>query len=61
MPTKHIQDKTWDRVQEQYVKAVVATKSGFKETEILNLLIDIGIKHVTEEDYMKLALAKQAK
>lgn len=61
MPTKHIQDKTWDKVQEQFVKAVVTTKAGFKETEILNLLIDIGIRNVTEEDYIRLALQKKGK
>lgn len=35
MPSKHIQDQTWERVKEQYVRAVVTTKAGFKETEYL--------------------------
>ena len=52
MPSKHIQDKTWERVKEQFVRAVVTTKAGFKETEILNFLIEKGIENITDEDYI---------
>lgn len=58
MPSKHIQDQTWARVKEQYVRAVVATKAGFKETEILNLLIIKGIENITDEDYIRAASKK---
>ncbi|WP_308019332.1 hypothetical protein [Neisseria cinerea] len=59
MPSKHIQDKTWEEVKKEYVRAVVATKMGFKETEILNLLIEKGIKEIKEEDYIKYAMEKE--
>lgn len=58
MPSKHIQDQTWERVKEQYVRAVVTTKVGFKETEILNLLILKGIDNITDEDYIRAASKK---
>lgn len=53
MPSMHIQDKTWEAGKREYVRAVVATKTGFKETEILNLLINKGISAITEEDYVQ--------
>ena len=46
MPSKHIQDETWEKVREEFVRAVVLTKAGFKETEILNLLINKGIEKI---------------
>lgn len=58
MPSKHIQEQTWERVKEQYVRAVVTTKAGFKETEILNLLILKGIDNITDEDYIRAASKK---
>lgn len=61
MPSKHIQDPTWDKVKEQFIKAVVTTKAGFKETEILNLLILKGIENITEEDYIRYAASKNHK
>ncbi|MFV2028586.1 hypothetical protein [Neisseria sp. S1] len=59
MPSKHIQDKTWEKVKDEFVKAVVTTKAGFKETEILNLLILKGIENVKDEDYIRLAMEKK--
>lgn len=59
MPSKHIQDKTWDKVKDQFNRAIVTTKTGFKETEILNLLILKGIENIQEEDYIRLAAQKK--
>lgn len=59
MPSKHIQDPTWEKVKNQFVHAIVTTKAGFKETEILNLLILKGIEHITDEDYIRAAAKKQ--
>lgn len=53
MPTKHIPDTTWRKVEKETVKAVVATQTGFKDTEILNLLILKGLEAIKEEDYQK--------
>lgn len=54
MPTKHIDDKTWRKVEQETVKAVVATKEPLKDTEVLRLLILKGLEVVTVEDYRKL-------
>ena len=58
MPTKHIDDITWKKVQEEHVKAVVLTKTSFKDTEILKLLIKKGLENIKEDDYIKLATIK---
>lgn len=52
MPTKHIPDKTWRKVESEMVKAVVKTQKPFKDTEMLNLLILKGIESIEERDYM---------
>ena len=61
MPTKHIQDETWEKVREEFVRAVVLTKAGFKETEILNLLINKGIEKIQDEDYIAFVMNKNKK
>lgn len=61
MPSKHIQDETWDKVREEFVRAVVLTKAGFKETEILNLLINKGIEKIQDEDYIAFVMDKNRK
>ena len=58
MPSKHIQEPTWEKVKEQFIHAIVTTKAGFKETEILNLLILKGIENITDEDYIRAASQK---
>ena len=60
MPSKHIDDQTWRRVEKATVDAVVLTKCSIKDTEILKLLIKKGIEAVREEDYLELAKKKQA-
>lgn len=55
MPTKHIDDSTWRKVEKEHVKAVVATQKSLKDTEILRILINKGLETITEEDYRKLA------
>lgn len=61
MPSKHIQNPTWDKVEEQYKRAIIATKTSFKETEILNLIINKGLESISEEDYIRAAAIKNAK
>lgn len=55
MPTKHIDDATWRKVEKETVKAVVATQRSLKDTDILKILINKGLEHITEDDYIKLA------
>lgn len=61
MPTKHIPDATWRKVEKEHVKAVIATKRGLKDSEILNILILKGLETITEEDYTRLAEKKERK
>lgn len=55
MPTKHVSDTTWRKVEKETVKAVTQTATPLKDTEILNLLILKGIEAITEEDYEMLS------
>lgn len=52
MPTKHIDDATWRKVEKEVVKAVVATKKGFKDSEIIKILLNKGLDEITEQDYI---------
>lgn len=54
MPTKHIPESTWRKVEKETVRAVIATQKSIKDTEVLNLLILKGIETITDEDYKKL-------
>jgi len=55
MPTKHIPDATWRKVEKATVSAVIETKSPIKDTDVLNLLILKGISTIEDRDYQKLA------
>ena len=61
MATKHIPESTWRKVEQEAVKAVVATKTGIKDTELLNYLILKGLSQITEDDYWELAKKKSPK
>jgi len=51
MPTKHINDKTYEAVKKEAYKAALICGENIKESDILNLLILKGIKVVSKEDY----------
>ena len=55
MPTKHIDDKTWRKIQDLTVKTVIATQKPIKETEILHYIIQKGLEEVSVEELKKLA------
>jgi len=59
MPSKHIDDVTWRKVEKESLRAVKAAEKVFKETEILKLLIIKGLENVTDEDYENLAKKKR--
>lgn len=54
MPTKHIDDVTWRKVEKKTVEAVIKTQQSIKDTEMLKWLINKGLENITEEDYRKL-------
>lgn len=53
MPSKHIPDETWRKVEKETVKAVIKTQKSIKDTDMLNLLILKGLETIEEEDYKK--------
>lgn len=59
MPTKHIDDETWRKVEKKAVKATIATKKSIKETEVLKWLILKGLEEITEEDFERMAKPKK--
>jgi hypothetical protein len=59
MPTKHIDDETWRKVEKEAVRATIATKRSIKETEMLKWLILKGLEEMTEEDFEKIAKSKK--
>ena len=59
MPTKHIDDQTWRRVEKETLRAVMASNHVFKETEILKMLILKGINEIKDEEYQRAAQKKK--
>lgn len=59
MPSKHIDDQTWRKVEEITVKAVVTTKTSIKDTEMLRWLVLKGIKEMSEDDFREIAEKKK--
>lgn len=58
MPAKHIDENTWEKIKSEHVRAVILTKASLKDTEVMRLLIQVGLEHVKDEDYFKLASSK---
>ncbi|MGL6504698.1 hypothetical protein ACSZOA_21350 [Aeromonas caviae] len=50
-----------EKVETETVRAVIATKTSLKDTEVLKLLILKGIQTITEEDYEDYVKKKKAK
>jgi hypothetical protein len=58
MPTKHIDEETWRKVEKEAVKATISTKKSIKETEMLKWLILKGLEEITEQDFEKMVKRK---
>jgi len=50
MPTKHIDEKTWKKIQDLTVKAVIATQKPIKEGDVLHYIIKRGLEDLTTEE-----------
>ena len=59
MPSKHIDETTWRKVEKEHVRAVIATQASLKDTEILKILISKGLELVTDEDYERFVKKKK--
>ncbi|MGI1946814.1 hypothetical protein [Shewanella glacialipiscicola] len=60
MPSKHVDEQTWRKVEKETVRAVIAAQASIKETEVLRMLILKGLKHITEDDYRDFAEKKRS-
>lgn len=58
MPSKHVNDATWRKVEQETVKRVIETKGNLKDTQVLDLLIKKGLSEITTEDYEKFLKTK---
>lgn len=58
MPTKHIDDKCWRKIQDLTVKVVIATQRPIKETDVLNYIIKKGLEEVNVEELKTLVKEK---
>ena len=55
MPSKHIDEKAWKKIQELTVKTVIATQRPIKETDVLHYAIKRGLEGITIEELKGLA------
>lgn len=55
MPSKHIKEKTWQRIEELRIKGIIETKTDIKERDLLELILEKGIKRIDEIELELLA------
>lgn len=54
MPSKHIDEKAWKKIQDLTVKTVIATQRPIRETDILHYLINKGLEEAKMEELKEL-------
>lgn len=58
MPSQHIKEDTWRKVEKETIRAIIQTKTNIRTTEMLDLLIRKGLEVIDEIDFDKLAKNK---
>lgn len=61
MPSKHVDDQTWRKVEKETLRAIQSTNFVFKETEILKILIMKGLEEIEDADYEEIVRRKRKK
>lgn len=61
MPSRHIPDATWAKVEKETYKVVVKTGKVIKELDMLDYLINKALSDISEDDYEHVASKKPAK
>lgn len=59
MPSKHIKDDKWERIEKLTVKAVIQTRKSIKERDILDLVLQKGLDSIDEVDFDLIAKKKK--
>lgn len=60
MPTKHINDVLWRKIEIETVRAVTKLAIPVKDTKMLEWIIAKGLETITEEDYRRFTGADNA-
>jgi len=55
MPSKHIKNNTWQRIEALRIKGIIETKADIKERDILDLILEKGLSAIDEIDIDHLA------
>lgn len=58
MPTKHIDNELWKKIQEKHIEVVTETKVSLNDTDILKTVIKRGLEVVKNEDFLKYTTSK---
>lgn len=61
MPTKHIDEELWKRVEEATVNVITKSQTLVKETEILQFVIHKGLQEISDEELLQYAVQKRIK
>ena len=61
MPTKHINDVQWRKIEKETVKAVTMLALPVKDTKVLEWIITKGLESITEDDYKKFGAELRSK
>ncbi|ECK2138238.1 hypothetical protein FQW43_00010 [Salmonella enterica subsp. enterica serovar Enteritidis] len=61
MPSKHINDAQWRKIEKETVKAVTLLAIPVKDTKMLEWVIAKGLENITEDDYRKFSTEMRSK
>lgn len=53
MPSKHIDNELWNKIQEKHIQMVIETKTSLKDTDVLKAIIKKGLDVITNDDVLK--------
>lgn len=61
MPSKHINDAQWRKIEKETVRAVTLLAIPVKDTKMLEWVITKGLENITEDDYRKFSTEMRSK
>ncbi|ERF77912.1 MULTISPECIES: hypothetical protein [Gallibacterium] len=61
MPTKHIDEELWKKIEAKTVDVVIHTKKMVKDTDILQAIIQKGMEQTSMDDLINYISSKKRK
>ncbi len=61
MPTKHIENELWQKVEDKTVETISQAKIMIKDTDVLHFLVEKGLQCVSTNELVEYALQKKRK